>query len=362
MPVKKTFNVTNLSAPGSAQRFSRWKKVKNHEISIDGFNFKVRELGSEDKDAPVFVYLSGGPGSNNGNRYKTLFAPKNSVRFFHYDMRGCGNNHTSDFLAEKDDRIKRQEFFNKSINDNHTDALISDIELIRQKFTPETKINLYGLSWGATVAIRYAQQYPDSVASLTLTSPLLDMPEYTEMTLAKNGLHANKHPEEYLSLLSTVGIDVNAISNNPLEISEIYFRALTSTTDLDLQKRALHSWNRWENIRNNMDPGEGADHINETQLYRAILMVYYFNKKFFLPEEGLVTNLDAIKNIPIKVIANSLDPIIGSETINYIIKNIPHAEIVDIPRVCHFHSCNMDISPIDEKALVEEIAALKSFV
>ncbi len=362
MPVIKTFNTTNLSAPGSAQRFSRWKKVKNHKINIDGFNFNVREMGSEDKESPVFVYLSGGPGSNNGNRYKTLFAPKNSVRFFHYDMRGCGNSHTSDFLAENDDRIKRQEAFNRSISDNHTDALISDIELIRQKFTPEAKINLYGLSWGATIAIRYAQEYPESTASLTLTSPLLDMPEYTEMTLAKDGLHANKHSDEYLDLLSNIGLDIDKLSDDPLEISRSYFKALTSTTDFDLQKKALHNWNRWENIRNNMEPEEETEHINEMQLYRAVLMTYYFNEKFFLPKEGLVTNLEAIKDIPIKVIANSLDPIIGSETINYTVKNLPHAEIVDIPRSTHFHSCNMNIGPVNEKALIEEIAALKSFV
>lgn len=55
-----------------------------------------------------------------------------------------------------------------SLVDNTTQHLIEDIEKIRKHLQVEGKWDVFGGSWGSTLAIAYAQAHPDRVKSLTL--------------------------------------------------------------------------------------------------------------------------------------------------------------------------------------------------
>src|ERR1700736_1982579 len=118
----------------------------------DGHEIYVETVGRAD-GIPA-VYLHGGPGSGCQPDHRRLFDPER----FHailFDQRGAGRSRPKG----------RRE-------DNTLAHLIADMETIRQKFALERWI-VVGGSWGATLALAYAQAHPDRVSGLVLRATFL---------------------------------------------------------------------------------------------------------------------------------------------------------------------------------------------
>jgi proline iminopeptidase len=100
------------------------------------------------------VYLHGGPGSGCQPDHRRLFDPER----FHavlFDQRGSGRSRPK----------SRRE-------DNTLPHLIADMEIIREKFGLERWL-IVGGSWGATLALAYAQAHPDRVSGIVLRATFL---------------------------------------------------------------------------------------------------------------------------------------------------------------------------------------------
>src|SRR5882757_2227707 len=100
------------------------------------------------------VYLHGGPGSGCQPDHRRLFDPER----FHavlFDQRGAGRSRPKG----------RRE-------DNTLPHLIADMEIIREKFGI-TRWMIVGGSWGATLALAYAQAHPDRVTGIVLRATFL---------------------------------------------------------------------------------------------------------------------------------------------------------------------------------------------
>jgi proline iminopeptidase len=100
------------------------------------------------------VYLHGGPGSGCQSDHRRLFDPER----FHavlFDQRGAGRSRPKGRRA-----------------DNTLPHLIADMELIRARFGFERWI-VVGGSWGATLALAYAQAHPQRVSGIVLRATFL---------------------------------------------------------------------------------------------------------------------------------------------------------------------------------------------
>ncbi len=100
------------------------------------------------------VYLHGGPGSGCQPDHRRLFDPER----FHavlFDQRGAGRSRPKG----------RRE-------DNTLPHLIADMEIIREKFGI-ARWMIVGGSWGATLALAYAQAHPDRVGGIVLRATFL---------------------------------------------------------------------------------------------------------------------------------------------------------------------------------------------
>src|SRR4030088_1917194 len=107
------------------------------------------------------VYLHGGPGSGCQPDHRRLFDPER----FHavlFDQRGAGRSRPKG----------RRE-------DNTLPHLIADMEIIREKFGI-TRWMIVGGSWGATLALAYAQAHPDRVTGIVLRATFLGTREELE--------------------------------------------------------------------------------------------------------------------------------------------------------------------------------------
>jgi len=117
-----------------------------------GHEIHVESVGRTD-GLPA-VYLHGGPGSGCQPDHRRLFDPER----FHailFDQRGAGRSRPKG----------RREA-------NTLPHLIADMETIREKFGLERWM-VVGGSWGATLALAYAQAHPDRVSGIVLRATFL---------------------------------------------------------------------------------------------------------------------------------------------------------------------------------------------
>jgi proline iminopeptidase len=113
----------------------------------DGHEIYVESVGRSDGISAV--YLHGGPRSGCQPDHRRLFDPERFHAVF-FDQRGAGRSRPKG----------RRE-------DNTLPHLIADMEMIREKFGFERWI-IVGGSWGATLALAYAQAHPDRVSGIVL--------------------------------------------------------------------------------------------------------------------------------------------------------------------------------------------------
>ena len=130
----------------------------------DGHEIYVETVGRAD-GIPA-VYLHGGPGSGCQPDHRRLFDPER----FHtvlFDQRGAGRSRPKG----------RRE-------DNTLPHLIADMETIREIFGIERWI-VVGGSWGATLALAYAQAHPDRVSGIVLRATFLGTRARDRMDLSR---------------------------------------------------------------------------------------------------------------------------------------------------------------------------------
>lgn len=118
----------------------------------DGHEIYVESIGR--RDGIPAVYLHGGPGSGCQVDHRRLFDPER----FHavlFDQRGAGRS------RPKGER-----------SHNTLPHLIADMEMIRSKFGFARWL-VVGGSWGATLALAYAQSHPERVSGIALRATFL---------------------------------------------------------------------------------------------------------------------------------------------------------------------------------------------
>jgi len=100
------------------------------------------------------VFLHGGPGAGCTPDHRRLFDPER-YRIVLVDQRNCGrsipsaSDHATDLSA------------------NTTWNLVADLELLREHLTIE-RWQVFGGSWGSSLALAYAETHPDRVTELVL--------------------------------------------------------------------------------------------------------------------------------------------------------------------------------------------------
>jgi proline iminopeptidase len=105
-------------------------------------------------DGRPTVFLHGGPGGGCLPVHRRFFDPER-YRIVLFDQRGCGRSrpHASEPGAD--------------LSSNTTWHLVADMELLRRHLAIE-RWQVFGGSWGSTLALAYAQRHPDRVLELVL--------------------------------------------------------------------------------------------------------------------------------------------------------------------------------------------------
>src|SRR5215472_10618685 len=100
------------------------------------------------------VFLHGGPGAGCNAKSRRFFDPAH-YRIVLFDQRGCGRSTP-----------------HAELTDNTTWDLVADIERLREHLGIE-RWQVFGGSWGSTLALAYAETHPQRVTELLLRGVFL---------------------------------------------------------------------------------------------------------------------------------------------------------------------------------------------
>ena len=221
------------------------------------------------------VYLHGGPGSGCQPDHRRLFDPER----FHavlFDQRGSGRSRPKG----------RRE-------DNTLPHLIADMESIREKFALERWM-IVGGSWGATLALAYAEAHPDRVTGIVLRATFLG----TRAEL--DGAFLDHLPRFYPDLGDDfLGVLPAEERAQPLDA---YWRRILDT-DPAVHGPAARAWHDTEQIlsthassRARLDPASlsGSRALPATPFMEA----HYFANNCFMRPNQLLAEAGTLERIP----------------------------------------------------------------
>ncbi|MEU1986176.1 prolyl aminopeptidase [Nocardia sp. NPDC019395] len=233
---------------------------------------------SGNPDGKPAVFLHGGPGGGTSGLNRRYFDP-GRYRIVLLDQRGCGQS--TPHIAEGAD-----------LSVNTTAHLIADIEALRSELGIERWL-VFGGSWGSTLSLAYAQQYPERVTELVLRGIFLLRRK--EIDWYYNGSAGYVYPDEWEKFLAPV-----PVSERDGDLVEAYHRLLHSD-DPETATAAAVAWSTWEGATSSLrpDPQRVADSGDPRfALAFARIENHYFRHGGFLDEGQLLRDIDAIADIP----------------------------------------------------------------
>ena len=247
----------------------------------DGHTVYVEQCGNPD-GLPVVV-LHGGPGGGCSPSMRRYFDPE-IYRVVLFDQRGCGRSRP-----------------HASVTANTTWHLVADIELIRRTLGIEDWI-VFGGSWGATLALIYAEAHPDRVRHLVLRGVFL-MTE-AELDWFYAGGAGRFWPEVWRRFETMVPEDERG------DLIGAYHRRLFSG-DMMTEIRFARAWAAWENTLASIET-DGSTGESPADYARAFARLenHYFTNRGFLERDGqILAEIDRIAGIGGTIVQGRYDMI-----------------------------------------------------
>jgi len=246
-----------------------------------GHKLYVEQSGNPN-GVPVVV-LHGGPGGGCSPAMRRYFDPK-TYRVILFDQRGCGRSTP-----------------HASVEDNTTWHLVADIEKIRRLLEIDAWIT-FGGSWGATLALVYAQTHPDRVRHLVLRGVFLMTKG--ELDWFYGGGAGKFWPETWARFVSLIPEDERS------DLIEAYHRRLFSG-DKSEEIRYGRAWSAWENalasIHSNGLSGESPGEY--ARAFARIENHYFVNNGFLEFDGQILANMGRISHIPGVIVQGRYDMI-----------------------------------------------------
>jgi proline iminopeptidase len=268
----------------------------------DGHELYVESVGR--KGGIPAVYLHGGPGSGCQPDHRRLFDPER----FHavlFDQRGCGRSRPKG-----------------SREMNALPHLVADMEWLRIKFGLDRWM-LVGGSWGATLALAYAQAHPDRVSGIVLRATFLGT--YEEIEAGFCDVLPRFYPGLYQDFLSLLP---EAERSRPLDA---YWRRILDP-DAAVHAPAARAWHDTERMLSEHTPSRTRLDLAAIKSGGALpstpfMEAHYFVNDCFMRPNQLLEDAGRLSGIPGIIVQGRYDLLCPPSTSQTLAARWPDAEI-----------------------------------
>ena len=286
-------------------------------------NLSLAEYGPA-HGAPA-LFLHGGPGSGCRASLCRLF-PEDRLRIIAPDQRGAGASLPHGCLTE-----------------NTTQDLINDLEMIRRELGIERWL-VVGGSWGALLAVAYAEAHPEAVAGLVVRSLFLG----TDAELQWAFITAPRafYPVMYEQFVALLTPDERRA---PLEAW--YARLLHD--DPGVAVRASFAWHDYERALSQLrshapdfppdftlDSAVSAAPADATRVVPSTprMEAHYFANGCFLKRNQLLDDAHRLAHIPGAIVQSRYDLLCPPQTSHALARRWPAARVVNVEAAGHDQS------------------------
>lgn len=276
-------------------------------LETDSVHHVYVEQSGNPAGIPV-IFLHGGPCSGTKPDHRRFFDPE-KYHIVLMDQRGCGQSLPFGVLEG-----------------NTTQDLLQDIELIRQQLRIDQWL-LFGGSWGGTLALLYAQQYPRHVSAMILRGVFLARQADMDWFL-QNGVN-RIYPQRWHDLLE--GIGVKPDDDVLQKLCDAIFGE-----DKEAVRRAAQHWQIWGGqvaLGNEFLPSEEL--VDERAVKQVQMELHYARNNYFIAEDQILQNCGELQSIPTIIIHGQNDLTCPLESGWGLHQVLPHAKYVVLPNAGH---------------------------
>ncbi len=260
---------------------------------------------------PVLM-CHGGPGGGSSPFQRTLFDAER-YRIILFDQRGCGQS--TPFA---------------SLEHNTTADLLTDIEAIRLHLGIEQWV-VAGGSWGSTLALAYAEQYPQHCLGLILRGIFLGRSEDIDWLYRPCGGASQLFPDYFADFLAPVatlpGLDIL-----------VAYQQLLQHPQPSVQLKAAQAWSLWEarvaTLLPNPAMRRGAVEA-DSALPLARIENHYFLHHCFLAPNQLLKQLPQVLHLPCYIVHGRYDAVCKLENAWTLAQRWPGSVLKIVPDAGH---------------------------
>lgn len=277
-------------------------------LSVDGRHTIYWEECGNPEGQPI-VFLHGGPGGGCLPHHRRFFDPS-YWRVVLVDQRGAGR---STPVAET--------------ADNTTWHLVADLERLRSQRGIE-RWALFGGSWGSTLALAYAESFPERCTGLVLRGVFLA--SAAEIAWFMTGMR-QVFPEAWERFASFLPPEERG------DLLGSYHRRLVDP-DPAVHGPAAAAWDAYESDCVTLLPradGPPAFESDAAALAIARIEAHYFVHQGFLAEGELLGNVHRIAHLPCTIVQGRYDVVCPPVTAHALARAWPSAEYVVVPDAGH---------------------------
>ncbi|HAF12813.1 MAG TPA: prolyl aminopeptidase [Blastocatellia bacterium] len=257
------------------------------------------------------VFLHGGPGGGLVPEYRRYFDPK-AYRVVLFDQRGSGQSTPK-----------------ASLEENTTGHLVEDIERLREHLGIDTW-QVFGGSWGSTLALAYAETHPARARALVLRGIFLCRPKEIHWFYQEgaNAIFPDVW-EEYLQVIPEA---------ERADMVSAYYRRLTSE-DESVCLEAARAWSIWEGSTSKLFfDYKMIEKFAEPEFALAFARIechYFMNNSFFPTDNHLIEHVDKIRQIPSVIVQGRYDVVCPMMSAWELHRAWPEADLRIIPDAGH---------------------------
>jgi proline iminopeptidase len=268
------------------------------------------EQSGNPEGKPV-VFLHGGPGGGTDPKHRRFFDPAR-YRIVLFDQRGCGRSRP-----------------HASLDDNTTWSLVADVDRLREHLgIPAWQV--FGGSWGSTLALAYAQAEPKRVTALVLRGIFTFTK--SEMQWFYGGGTATMFPDAWAEFIAPIPEDERD------DLLRAYHRRLTGD-DPKERSRCATAWSLYEcRVATLLPDVEVEAHCEDpsfTLPFARIECHYFVNAGFLEHERQLLDGCGAIAHIPTAIVHGRYDVICPPRNAWELHRRMPGSSLTIVPDAGH---------------------------
>ena len=266
------------------------------------------------------VFLHGGPGAGCNAKCRRFFDP-HAYRIILFDQRGCGRSTP-----------------HAELRDNTTWDLVADIERLREHLGIN-RWQVFGGSWGSTLALAYAEAHPERVTELVLRGIFM-LRQWELQWFYQKGCDA-LFPDAWENYLAAIPESERG------DLIQAYHRRLTSD-DQAVRLAAAQAWSIWEASTSFLlqDPAYVASSASDrfALAFARIENHYFVNRGFLECDDQLLRDAHRLKGIPAVIVQGRYDVVCPLRSAWDLHRAWPQAKLEIVPDAGHsaFEPGNVD--------------------